>query len=79
VTELAIGDRMKLYEAASDSFLPWRLPVILRVDGRGFHRYTNGLGRPFDAGFADAMNSAAGRICVELKVWTHSPMVRTIQ
>lgn len=61
-----IGDRMKRYEAASDTFLTWRLPVILRVDGRAFHSYTRGLQRPFDSGFVDAMNGAAGALCAQL-------------
>ena len=62
----AIGDRMKRYEAASDAFLSWRLPVVLRVDGRAFHRYTRGLKRPFDESFVDTMNGAAGLICAQL-------------
>lgn len=57
----AMGDRMKRYEAASDFRLPIRLPVILRLDGNSFSRFTASadLEKPFDARFEDAMNRAA--------------------
>lgn len=45
----ALGDRMKDYEAreAARSALPL-LPICLRLDGRGFSRWTKGLPRPYD-------------------------------
>ncbi len=45
-----LGDRMKFYEAAeAQRYLMPRLPVIARIDGKRFSRFTKGLARPFDA------------------------------
>lgn len=43
------GDRMKLYEMAEAGrkFMPL-LPVIARIDGRSFSKFTKGLERPYD-------------------------------
>lgn len=43
------GDRMKLYEMAEAGrrCMPL-LPVIARLDGKGFSKFTKGLNRPFD-------------------------------
>jgi tRNA(His) guanylyltransferase len=52
----ALGDRMKDYERRETGakFLPM-LPVYARIDGRGFSRFTQGLERPFDRRFREAM------------------------
>jgi tRNA(His) guanylyltransferase len=44
-----LGDRMKLYEGreAQRRALP-RLPIVVRIDGKGFSRWTKGLVYPFD-------------------------------
>lgn len=44
-----LGDRMKQYEslAGVQRHLPG-LPVVARIDGRCFSRFTTGLNRPFD-------------------------------
>ncbi len=39
--------------------LPADAPWIVRLDGRGFHRWTKGLRRPFDDSLRDAMVAAA--------------------
>lgn len=46
----ALGDRMKRYERreAGRRLLPG-LPVCVRLDGKRFSRFTEGLARPFDA------------------------------
>ena len=44
-----LGDRMKMYEGAeADRRLMPLLPVIARLDGKCFSRFTAGLARPFD-------------------------------
>lgn len=58
-----IGDRMKRYERASKSALTWRLPVIVRIDGRAFHTYTRDCDRPFDESLVAAMNACAAAVC----------------
>lgn len=58
-----IGNRMKRYEWTAKSALTWRMPVIVRIDGRAFHTYTKGCGRPFDDSLIDAMNACAIAVC----------------
>ncbi len=50
------GDRMKVYEQAEAGrrALPL-LPLLVRLDGRSFSKWTRGLDRPFDAGLSRAM------------------------
>jgi tRNA(His) 5'-end guanylyltransferase len=55
-----LGDRMKRYEAAQDHVLPPNFPVIIRLDGKGFHEFTRGrFDAPFDPVFKEAMYSSA--------------------
>ena len=53
----SFGDRMKRYEAVSDTKLTNLSPVILRLDGRAFHTLTKGLVKPYDYSFADSMTA----------------------
>lgn len=61
----ALGDRMKDYERAARTILPRRMPVILRVDGKGFHGVTRGCDKPFDEHLMGLMNRVAIRLCEE--------------
>ena len=54
---------MKEYENAYRIYLPRRLPVIIRVDMRAGHTYTQGFVRPFDSIFHDAMVETAQELC----------------
>lgn len=63
----ALGDRMKMYEVSARSTLPRRLPVVLRVDGKAFHTWTQGLERPFAASLIEAMNVVALELCQEVE------------
>jgi tRNA(His) guanylyltransferase len=51
-----MGDRMKGYEAveAQRRLMPL-LPAVVRLDGRGFSRWTGGLKRPFDPRLSTCM------------------------
>lgn len=51
-----LGDRMKEYEGveAHARFMPL-LPIIARLDGRSFSRFTRGMRRPFDGDFTRCM------------------------
>ncbi len=51
-----MGDRMKMYEGieANRILIPG-LPICVRVDGRAFHSFTRGMGRPYDIGMSNAM------------------------
>jgi len=50
-----LGDRMKAYEANTESRLLPRLPVVIRLDGRSFSKFTKGMKVPFDDNFRGAM------------------------
>lgn len=62
----SLGDRMKGYENVSRIYLPRRLPVIIRVDGRAFHTFTKGFQKPFDNVLSCAMRGAAIGLCKEI-------------
>lgn len=50
---------MKGYENAYRFYLPRRMPVIIRIDGRAFHTFTRGLQKPFDSRFVEIMQDTA--------------------
>lgn len=62
----ALGDRMKGYEAAARMYLPRRMPVIIRVDGRAFHTLTRGCEKPFDGWLKHLMDETACTLCKEI-------------
>jgi len=55
-TNDALGDRMKAYEnqTCGIRLIP-RIPVIARLDGKGFSKFTKGLKRPYDKRLSDLM------------------------
>lgn len=62
-----LGSRMKeAYESATNTTLTGRLPIIIRADGRSFHRYTASLARPWCSKLAEAMDDAAIALCEDL-------------
>ncbi|MHA2022917.1 MAG: tRNA(His) guanylyltransferase Thg1 family protein, partial [Candidatus Thorarchaeota archaeon] len=54
------GDRIKGYEAqhTSQKLIP-QLPVIARLDGRSFSKYTIGFNRPYDERMSQSMIETA--------------------
>jgi tRNA(His) guanylyltransferase len=52
---LALAERMKGYEASFEFTLPLDSPIILRLDGHGFSKFTAHFCRPFDQRIHDAM------------------------
>ncbi|KAI2610761.1 glycoside hydrolase family 55 protein [Hypoxylon fragiforme] len=58
-TTNTLADRMKQYELASETTLPTTSPLILRLDGHNFSRFTAHphFSRPFDQRIHDAMVS----------------------
>jgi tRNA(His) guanylyltransferase len=64
----SLGDRIKQnYEDTYRLFLPARLPLVLRIDGRSFHAYTKGLERPFDERLIDCLNETAIYLCQQIQ------------
>ena len=44
-----LGTRMKEnYENRAKTYLTRRMPVAIRIDGKAFHTFTRGFGKPFD-------------------------------
>ena len=44
----SLGDRMKSYERRYALKVLPMIPIIARIDGRGFSKFTSGLARPYD-------------------------------
>lgn len=64
----SLGDRMKeFYENRFRFFLPRRTYTLIRIDGKAFHTYTQGLKRPFDEGLIEDMNLTAAHLCKEIQ------------
>jgi len=54
-----LSDRMKAFENVNRTYLPPRMPIILRIDGCHFHSYTKGLKKPWDVSIQNALTKAA--------------------
>ena len=63
----SLGDRMKSYEYITRNYLPRRLPVIIRIDGKAFHSFTRGFKRPFDPILMHAMQNTALALCKNIE------------
>jgi tRNA(His) guanylyltransferase len=58
----SLAGRMKQYESSFEYYLPTDKPVILRLDGSSFSKFTSHFCRPFDQRIHDAMVAA----CIDL-------------
>lgn len=59
----ALGDRMKEYEGRESSRRLYSdLPIIARIDGRSFSKFTRPFDKPFDSSVTDAMDCATSRL-----------------
>lgn len=64
----SLGDRMKNnYENRARHYLTRRSPVIVRVDGRAFHKLTATMTKPFDPWFIKSMQHAALEVAREMQ------------
>lgn len=64
----AIGSRMKAnYEDAYRTYLPKRMPVIIRVDGKSFSSYTRKLQKPWDHNLVEVMDYVGITLCSEIQ------------
>ncbi|MNV54663.1 tRNAHis guanylyltransferase [compost metagenome] len=61
------GNRMKAYENVNRVYLPKRMPVIIRVDGRAFHTFTRGLTKPFSDELIHVMLETAKYLCENIQ------------
>ena len=63
----SLGDRMKRYEYVSRNYLPRRVPVIIRIDGKAFHTFTKGMRKPFDRVLMSAMQETMRFLCENIQ------------
>lgn len=54
-----LSDRMKEYESTTQTKLIKKLPVIIRLDGRSFSKFTKGFEKPFDIDLSDIFQRVA--------------------
>ena len=63
----AFGDRIKAYEAVTDTKLVKRCPVVLRFDGVAFHTFSKGFKKPFDSIMMEAMQKTMLNLCESIQ------------
>ena len=63
----SLGDRMKSYENISRIYLPGRMPIIIRIDGKAFHTFAKGFQKPFDDILMRAMEETATVLCRDIE------------
>lgn len=51
----SLGDRMKWYEKRYAHVVMPMIPVMARIDGRGFSKFTSGLAKPYDERMSQLM------------------------
>ena len=63
----SLGDRMKTYERVSRNYLPRRVPIIIRLDGKAFHTFTRGMEKPFDRVLTRTMQETMKYLCENIQ------------
>ena len=67
-TKDSLGDRIKeFYENRAKHYLPRKVPVMMRLDGRSFHSFTKGFNRPYDEVFHNTMNATLLYLCKNIQ------------
>lgn len=65
---MKVADRIKeYYEDRTKTFLMRRMITIIRLDGKGFSKWTKNLEKPFDEGFTDDMIETAKYLCENIQ------------
>ena len=62
-----LGDRMKQYEKVNTRILDPNQPIIIRLDGKGFSKFTKKFNKPFDIDFHSAMTNAVIKTCESIQ------------
>lgn len=62
-----LGDRMKIYENVTRTYLTRRTPVIIRIDGKAFHTFTRGFNKPFDSILVETMQDTMKYLCENIE------------
>ena len=63
--KMTLGSRMKQYEECYNIRIPRKWPLIIRIDGRAFHSWTqkSHCQRPFDEALMDLMAATTKYLC----------------
>ena len=64
---MSLSERMKDYEFVSRIRLTPKIPIVIRVDGKCFHKFTQGFNRPFDYDFIASMYNAAREVAENIQ------------
>ena len=62
-----LGNRTKGYENINRNYLMKRNPIIIRLDGKAFHTFTQGFKRPFDKILIETMQETAKYLCENIQ------------
>lgn len=65
--EQTLGERMKKYECVTRNYLTNKIPIIIRIDGKAFHKFTKGLDKPCDTIFMEAMKETTIELCKQIQ------------
>jgi tRNA(His) guanylyltransferase len=63
----SFGDRMKSYEFNFKIALIRKIPVIIRVDGKSFHKFCKRFEKPYDLYFNTYMNNVMKYLCKNIQ------------
>ena len=66
ITKGSLADRMKQYQAVTDTKLIPKMPIIIMLDGAHFHTFTKGLNKPFDKIISNTMKATTLQLCKEI-------------
>jgi tRNA(His) 5'-end guanylyltransferase len=65
---MKVSTRIKeYYEDRTKTFLMRRMITVIRLDGKGFSKWTKNLEKPFDEGFTDDMIETAKYLCENIQ------------
>ena len=63
-----IGKRVKEnYEELSENRLTRRMPIAIRIDGKGFRTFTKNLNKPFDTILTISMQETMKYLCENIQ------------
>jgi len=63
----SLGDRIKAYEKDCAIVLKEGMPVIIRLDGKGFSKYTKDLTKPYSEDLSKVMGLTAIELCKQIQ------------
>jgi tRNA(His) guanylyltransferase len=66
-TQDNLGDRCKKYESTFENYFLRKTPIIVRVDGKGFSKWTKGCARPYDQSLIDTMFKSAKEVASSMQ------------